>query len=66
MININSIKAVDRSKYKEFTIPLYDSYCFSNIFGSIQHLFNIPCDKRLPNDTLGDFEGSPNKIVFFS
>jgi predicted AlkP superfamily pyrophosphatase or phosphodiesterase len=65
MININSIKAVDRSKYKEFTIPLYDSYCFSNIFGSIKHLFNIYCDKELPKDAIVNFEESPRKIVFF-
>lgn len=65
MINTKSIKAVDASKYKEFTIPLYDSYCFSNIFGSVKHLFNIPSDKRLPDDTLGNSTGSTNKIVFF-
>ena len=65
MINKKSIEAVDKSKYNEFTIPLYDSYCFSNIFGSIKHLFNIPSDKKLPKDTLGNSKGSPNKIVFF-
>ena len=65
MINTKSIKAVDASKYKEFTIPLYDSYCFSNIFGSVKHLFNIPSDKRLPDDTLGNCKVAPNKIVFF-
>lgn len=65
MINTKSIEAVDKSKYKEFTVPLYDSYCFSNIFGSIKYLFNIPHDKRLPSDTTGNLKESPNKIVFF-
>lgn len=65
MINIKSIETVDKSKYKEFTIPLYDSYCFSNIFGSIKHLFDIPSDKKLPEDTLLSSQGSPKKIVFF-
>jgi predicted AlkP superfamily pyrophosphatase or phosphodiesterase len=65
MINRKSIEAVDKSKYKEFTIPLYDSYCFSNVFGSIKCVFNIPSDKRLPNDTIGNSQDSPNKIVFF-
>ncbi|MGH4123393.1 MAG: alkaline phosphatase family protein [Clostridium sp.] len=65
MINTKSIEAVDKSKYKEFTVPLYDSYCFSNIFGSIKHLFDIPSDKKLPKDTLGNSQDSPNKIVFF-
>ncbi len=65
MINIKSIKAVNESKYKEFTIPLYDSYCFSNIFGSVKHLFNIPSDKKLPNDTLGNSKDSPRKLVLF-
>jgi predicted AlkP superfamily pyrophosphatase or phosphodiesterase len=65
MINTKSIRAVDASKYKEFTIPLYDSYCFSNIFGSVKHLFNIPCGKRLPDDALGNSQASTSKIVFF-
>ena len=65
MINTKSIKAVDASTYEELTLPLYDSYCFSNIFGSVKHLFNIPCDKRLPYDTIGNSQDSPNKIVFF-
>lgn len=65
MINTNSIETVDKSKYKEFTVPLYDNYCFSNIFGSIKYLFNIPYDKRLPSDTTGNLKESPNKIVFF-
>ena len=65
MINTKSIKAVDASTYEELTLPLYDSYCFSNIFGSVKHLFNIPSDKRLPEDTLGTAQNPPNKIVFF-
>lgn len=65
MINAKSIEIVNKSKYKEFTIPLYDNYCFSNIFGSIKELFDIPCDKKLPRDTLLNPQNSPNKIVFF-
>lgn len=65
MINTKSVEEVNKSKYKEFTIPLYDSYCFSNIFGSIKHLFNISCDKKLPDDTVISSQESPNKIVFF-
>lgn len=41
MINTKSIEAVNKSRYKDFTVPLYDSYCFSNIFGTIKDLFNI-------------------------
>ncbi|GCD10842.1 alkaline phosphatase family protein [Clostridium tagluense] len=65
MINKKSIEEVGKSKYKECTIPLYDSYCFSNIFGSIKHLFDIPSDKKLPKDTLGNSKDSTSKIVFF-
>ncbi|MBU3127834.1 hypothetical protein LGL55_03265 [Clostridium tagluense] len=65
MINKKSIEEVGKSKYKEFTIPLYDSYCFSNIFGSIKYLFDIPSDKKLPKDTLGNSKDSTSKIVFF-
>lgn len=65
MINLKSLEEVDKSTYKEFTIPLYESYCFSNIFGTIKYLFHIPSAKKLPIDTLEELHIFPNKVVFF-
>ncbi|MGL4773495.1 MAG: alkaline phosphatase family protein [Clostridium sp.] len=65
MRNYNSIKEVEKSRVGEFTIPLYNSYCFSNIFGSIKSIFNIKAEKELPRDVFGDKEIESNKVVFF-
>ncbi|HCO73279.1 MAG TPA: phosphodiesterase [Clostridium sp.] len=65
MINTNSINQVNKSNISGLTIPLYDSYCFSNICGTIKDLFNIDSDKKLPSDVIGNSNEKPNKIVFF-
>lgn len=65
MINKNSIKKVESSNYEELRVPLYDSYCFSNIFGTIKSLFNIKTSKLLPLDVIGEKNISSNKVVFF-
>jgi predicted AlkP superfamily pyrophosphatase or phosphodiesterase len=65
MININSINQVNKNHISGLTIPLYDSYCFSNICGTIKDLFNINSDKKLPSDVIGNSNERPNKIVFF-
>jgi predicted AlkP superfamily pyrophosphatase or phosphodiesterase len=65
MINTNSIAQVDKSHVDGMTLPLYDSYCFSNIFGTIKDLFNIASDKRLPEEVTGNRNMGPNKVVFF-
>ncbi|WP_142415015.1 alkaline phosphatase family protein [Hathewaya massiliensis] len=65
MINTNSINQVNKNHIDGMTIPLYDSYCFSNICGTIKDLFNINSDKRLPSDVVGNSSPRPNKIVFF-
>lgn len=65
MRNINSIKEVDKSEKNGLKIPLYSSYCFSNIFGTIKNLFNIEEIHSLPKDVLPlNIEGT-NKVVFF-
>lgn len=65
MINNKSIECVNKSKYKNFTIPLYDSYCFSNINGTIKELFNIKSEKKLPMDVLNKKSFENNKVIFF-
>ncbi|MFR9240160.1 MAG: alkaline phosphatase family protein [Clostridium baratii] len=65
MINNKSIDCVNKSKYKNFTIPLYDSYCFSNINGTIKELFNIKSERKLPIDVLNENNFENNKVIFF-
>jgi hypothetical protein len=65
MINTNSINQVNKNHIDGLTIPLYDSYCFSNIPGTIKALFNIDSDKKLPNDVTNSSKVRPNKVVFF-
>jgi len=65
MINTKSIDQVNKNHINGLTIPLYNSYCFSNICGTIKDLFNINSDKRLPSDVTENSNVTPNKIVFF-
>jgi predicted AlkP superfamily pyrophosphatase or phosphodiesterase len=48
-----------------FIKPSYDSYCFSNIPGTIQKLFGIPNNKGLPENVLptGKYK-EYNKVIF--
>lgn len=54
MINQKSIDAVKNSSFsKEFCRPLYDSYCFSNLSGTILELLTGESTSSLPLDTVG-------------
>ncbi|ENZ01862.1 hypothetical protein HMPREF1092_01096 [Clostridium thermobutyricum] len=64
MLNKSSINEVNNSKIGEFTIPLYNSYCFSNIFGTIKNLFGLEDEKSLPKDTIKKGKEC-NKVIFF-
>ncbi len=66
MINKKSIKAVNSSKFETNLVkPLYDSYCFSNIPGTIK---NIMCKNKnnssLPFDCLPQLENINNVVLF--
>lgn len=63
MINENSIRKVKKSSYKDFRIPLYDSYCFSNIPNTIKNLLGIQNKNGLPIDTLGGKRVKSNKVI---
>lgn len=55
MINQNSLYAVANSKFsKVFAKPLYETYCFSNIIGTIENILTGKSSKKLPNDILGN------------
>jgi hypothetical protein len=50
MINEKSITACQNSRFGPFFKPLYDSYCFSNIPGTVQSLFGLSHPHPLPVD----------------
>jgi predicted AlkP superfamily pyrophosphatase or phosphodiesterase len=65
MLNDKSITTVDSSTFsKSFRKPLYDSYCFSNIPGTIEHLLTGGSElNQLPKDVVsGD---SYDKVILF-
>ncbi len=65
MINQKSIDAVDASKFSsDFRKPLYDSYCFSNIPGTIERLLTGKSElNQLPSDVAKN--DSYDKVVLF-
>ncbi|PJE63990.1 phosphodiesterase [Candidatus Roizmanbacteria bacterium CG10_big_fil_rev_8_21_14_0_10_45_7] len=66
MINNRSIKAVSQATYHEqFMRPLYDSYCFSNIPGTIEYLLTGTQNRTLPLDTLGKKTRSNKVLLLF-
>ncbi|GAA0069568.1 alkaline phosphatase family protein [Clostridium sardiniense] len=64
MINEKSIRKVKKSSYKDFIVPLYDTYCFSNIPDTIKNLLGIQNKNGLPIDTLGGKRVQSNKVIF--
>ncbi len=65
MLNQNSIEAVEASVFScSFRKPLYESYCFSNIPGTIEKLLTGETERnQLPGDTLTG--KSYDKVVLF-
>lgn len=57
-LNTLSIQAVDKSRFGQFTKPLYDSYCFSNIPQTVRSLLTGKEGSGLPPDTFagGDYD----------
>lgn len=67
MINEKSIEAVNGSGFSErFRKPLYDSYCFSNIPGTIERLLIGTSEHGvLPDDVLPEAEKTYDNVVLF-
>ena len=64
MLNTHSQKAVDSSTFSsQFIKPLYGSYCFSRIPGTVEHLLTKQKTKHLPLDTLPK-HGTTQKVLF--
>ena len=67
MILKSSIEAVDSSIFSDnFRKPLYDSYCFSRISGSIVKLLTGDNSKynTLPEDIFAGFESRYERVIF--
>ncbi len=67
MINRASVEAVEAASFsKQFRKPLYDSYCFSNIPGTIEQLLCGDTDlQTLPLDVLSNIPAAYDKVVLF-
>lgn len=66
MINKKSIDAITLAKFSnEFIMPLYDSYCFSNIPQAIKNILLHENKPSLPNDVFGDLLQSNNNVLLF-
>ena len=65
MINNQSIESVDHSFYKaRFRKPLYDSYCFSNIPGTVEMLLTGNSSlTQLPRSVLDNLPPQYDKVV---
>lgn len=65
MINQKSIDAVDTATYgARFRKPLYDSYCFANIPGTIEHVLTGKTERpTLPHDVLGNLGTDYDQVV---
>lgn len=65
MINKKSVDAVNASRFgSEFSKPLYDSYCFSRIPGTILQLLTGNLYKSLPYDVLPANIKRYKKVIF--
>ncbi|MGE5196838.1 MAG: alkaline phosphatase family protein [Anaerolineae bacterium] len=67
MMNPLSFEAVKKASFsKSFCRPLYDSYCFSRIPGTIKSLLGLESKTKLPSDVFGNaLEEFDIVILFF-
>ncbi|MCS7055251.1 MAG: alkaline phosphatase family protein [Thermoflexales bacterium] len=66
MLNNASIRAVDAAGWRDvFVRPLYDSYCFANLPGTICHALTGDGAPRLPDDVFGDLPRRYEAVVLF-
>lgn len=65
MLNTHSIATVDAARYGDhFVRPLYDSYCWSGLPGTIRQLLTGTSKGVLPDDTFsGLSEGDFDKVI---
>ena len=64
MINARSLAAVGAARLPGGRVrPLYDSYCFSRIPGTLLGLFGDRGADALPGDVLPELAGAPPRVV---
>jgi len=64
MLNATSLNAVNSSRFSQrFVKPLYQSYCFSNLPATVQHLLTGSGQSALPVDVFGSLPTRYNKVV---
>lgn len=64
MINRTSLQEIDSSKYGSIFIkPLYNSYSFANIIGTIEYILTGTSERKLPDDVLGHLGTDYDKVV---
>src|SRR5579859_308924 len=66
MLNTTSLDAVHASTFsQQFTKPLYNSYCFSNIPQTIEYLLTGEGQSALPLDIFGNFPTKYDRVILF-
>ena len=66
MLNTTSRDAVNDATFSQrFIKPLYATYCFSNIPGTIELLLTGATTRALPLDVLGNLPQRYDKVIFF-
>ncbi len=64
MLNKKSIDEIEKHKFStSFLKPLYESYCFSNIPGTIKSLLGLDTSRSLPKDVLRDLKNNQYEKV---
>ena len=64
MINERSLAAVAAARLPDGRVrPLYESYCFSRIPGTLLQLFGEEADASLPADVLPPLDAAPPRVV---
>ena len=64
MINERSLAAVAAARLPDGRVrPLYESYCFSRIPGTLLQLFGEEADASLPDDVLPPLDAAPPRVV---
>ena len=66
-VNISSLRAIEAARTSpQFVRPLYDSYCFANIPGTISRALTGMVDGAvLPDDALGPYNRRWQKVALF-
>lgn len=64
MINKTSLQEIEEARYgSAFVKPLYNSYSFANIIGTIEYVLTGKSERKLPDDVLGHLGVDYDKVV---